>query len=213
MDRQHTMRSFMTRASVIPVLAIDRKEHALPIARALFDGGLSVIEVTLRTPAALAAVEQIATQLPAVSVGVGTCTRPEQLQAAEAAGAQFLVSPGLTDGLIEAACNLQIPLLPGVSTASELMRAADAGYQHLKFFPAESSGGVAALRAFSGPFPDVCFCPTGGLHPGNLKDYLGLANVLCVGGSWLAPQAVVEAGDWPRITALAEAVASARDEV
>ena len=213
MDRQHTMRSFMTRASVIPVLAIDREAHALPIARALFDGGLSVIEVTLRTSAALAAVEQIATQLPAVSVGVGTCTRPEQLRAAEAAGAQFLVSPGLTDGLIEATHDLQIPLLPGVSTASELMRAVDAGYQHLKFFPAESSGGAAALRAFSGPFPDLCFCPTGGVHPGNLKDYLELGNVLCVGGSWLAPQAVVEAGDWPRITALAEAVASARDEV
>ncbi len=201
-----SMAAIMRRSSVIPVLAIESLAHAIPLARALVAGGVSVLEVTLRTETALPAIEQIASAVPDVIVGVGTCTTAPQMKAAENAGAQFIVTPGLTETLIAAADKVSIPVLPGVSTASELMRAGEAGFGQLKFFPAESSGGVPALKAFAGPFPDVQFCPTGGVHPGNLGDYLALPNVLCVGGSWLAPADAVEAGDWARITALAAAV-------
>lgn len=201
-----SMSAIMARAPVIPVLAIESIEHAVPLAQALVAGGLTVLEVTLRTKAALPAIEEIASQVPEAVVGVGTCTQADQMQAAESAGAQFIVSPGLTDRLIMAADRVSLPLLPGVATPSELMRAAEAGLRQMKFFPAESSGGVAALKALAGPFPEVQFCPTGGIHPGNLADYLALENVRCVGGSWLAPRDAVTAGDWARITALAVAV-------
>ena len=205
-----SIHALMTRAPVIPVLALESPDTAPLLARALVDGGLPVIEVTLRTPAALPAVEAIARAVPEALVGVGTLTRAAEAAAARDAGARFLVSPGLTDALIGAALNTDIPLLPGVSTASELMRAGEAGFDHLKFFPAESSGGVTALKALAGPFPAVRFCPTGGISPGNYLEYLGLPNVLCVGGSWLAPADAVEAGDWARIRALAAAVSGRR---
>lgn len=202
------MSAIMARSPVIPVLAIQSLAHAVPLARALVAGGLSVLEITLRTKVALPAVEAIANEVPEAIVGIGTCTLAEQMRAAESAGAQFIVSPGLTDSLIEASDRVSLPLLPGVATPSELMRATEAGFAQMKFFPAQSSGGVAALKAFAGPFPDVQFCPTGGIQPGNLADYLALPNVICVGGSWLAPQEAIDAADWGRITALAAAIKS-----
>ena len=208
-----SLHALMTRAPVIPVLAIESADTAPALARALVEGGLPVLEVTLRTPAAFPAVEAIVREVPEAVVGVGTLTRAEEAIAARDAGARFLVSPGLTDALIGAALNVDIPLLPGVATPSELMRAVEAGFDHLKFFPAEVNGGMAALKALAGPFPSVRFCPTGGISPGNYLDYLALPNVLCVGGSWLAPGDAVAAGDWPRITALAAAVAGGRSAV
>ncbi len=210
MSTHSPMAAIMARSPVIPVLAIQSLAHAVPLARALTAGGLNVLEVTLRTKAALPAIEKIASEVPEAMVGVGTCTEAGQMQAAENAGARFVVTPGLTELLITASARVSIPLLPGIATASELMRAAEAGFGQMKFFPAQSSGGVPALKALAGPFPDVQFCPTGGIHPGNLAEYLALENVLCVGGSWLAPQDAVAAGDWARITALAAAVAADR---
>ncbi len=208
-----SIHALMTRAPVIPVLALDSADTAPALARALVDGGLPVLEVTLRTPAALPAVEAIAREVPEALVGVGTLTRAADAIAARDAGARFLVSPGLTDTLIGAVLNVDIPLLPGISTPSELMRAVEAGFDRLKFFPAEANGGVGALKALAGPFPAVQFCPTGGISPGNYLDYLALPNVLCVGGSWLAPGDAVAAGDWSRITSLAAAVSGGRSAI
>ncbi|AGM40816.1 keto-hydroxyglutarate-aldolase/keto-deoxy-phosphogluconate aldolase [Spiribacter salinus M19-40] len=200
------MSFLMARAPVIPVLAIARVEDAVPLARALVAGGLPVLEITLRTPQALECVEAVASAVPEALVGVGTYTRSEQALAAREAGAQFLVSPGLSDALVSGAMNADLPFLPGVATASDVIRAQEAGYDHLKFFPAESSGGIEALKALGGPFGDVRFCPTGGIGPTNCLDYLSLPNVLCVGGSWVAPASAVAAGDWERVTGLAAAV-------
>ena len=195
----------MGRAPVIPVLAIEDLTHAVPLARALSEGGLSVLEITLRTAVALPALEAIAKELPAMIIGVGTYTQPEQARAASDAGAAFLVSPGITEAVLAGADRVGLPLLPGVSTASELMRASEAEIDHLKFFPAESSGGVNALKAMAGPFPNVRFCPTGGITSSNYLNYLSLPNVLCVGGSWVAPPAALAAHDWARVRSLAAA--------
>lgn len=200
-----TIDRLMRAAPVIPVLTVDAAEQARPLAEALLAGGLSVLEVTLRTPAALAAVEAMA-QLPDCQVGVGTVSRAEQFAAARDAGARFAVTPGVTGPLLEAADAAELPLLPGVMTPSEILTATAAGFDRLKFFPAEAAGGMVLLRAFAGPFPQVKFCPTGGIGPGNLAAYLALDNVLCVGGSWLTPPAALAAADWGEITRLTKEI-------
>jgi len=203
-----TIDQILTRAPVIPVVTIADPATAVPLARALLEGGLPVIEVTLRTPAALEGLERIARDLPDALPGAGTICDPEQYRQAREAGARFAVSPGLTPALLEAARTGGLPLLPGVATASEMMAARTAGYRILKFFPAAPSGGVAALKAFAGPFPDLRFCPTGGITPESAADYLALANVLCVGGSWMLPKAALDDGDWGEIMRLARTAAA-----
>ncbi len=196
-------------APVVPVLVIDQVAQARPLAEALVAGGLPALEVTLRTPAALEAIRAMA-QVPGGVVGAGTLITPGDVRAAKAAGARFGVSPGATDELL-AACEAEgLPLLPGAATASEMMRLLARGYDMVKFFPAEASGGARALKAIAGPLPQISVCPTGGITPGNAGDYLGLANVACVGGSWVAPKALVEAGDWDAITAIARQAAAGR---
>ena len=202
-----SMQALMARSPVIPVVAIEDAALAPALARALLAGGLSVIEVTLRTEQALAAVAAIARDVSGMTVGVGTLTGAAQVRAARDAGARFLVSPGYSDAIVEAAEQAGLPLLPGVSTATELMRAQADGFDHVKFFPAVPSGGIGALNAFSGPFPAMRFCPTGGVHSGNYLDFLQLPNVPCVGGSWLTPADAVAAGNWSHIQALAVSVA------
>jgi 2-dehydro-3-deoxyphosphogluconate aldolase / (4S)-4-hydroxy-2-oxoglutarate aldolase len=200
---QPALETIMRRAPVIPVLTINKIEDAVPLAVALVAGGLPVIEITLRTAVALAAVEACRRHVPEAVIGVGSVVRVEDFARAQAAGAQFAVSPGLTTALAEAGVASGLPFLPGVATASELMHAVSHGFRHLKFFPAEPAGGPAALRSFAGPFADVRFCPTGGIHEGNLGDYLGLANVICVGGSWMAPEDDIRNQAWDTVTARA----------
>lgn len=193
----------MRMAPVIPVLTIDRADDAVPLARALVAGGLPVLEVTLRTAAARDALAAIRDQVPDAVVGFGTILNAEDLEGAERAGARFGVSPGLTQELAVRAARSGLPFLPGVATASEVMAARAHGFTRLKFFPAGAAGGRAMLRGFAGPFADVAFCPTGGVGEDNLADYLALANVVCVGGSWLASAAEIGAGRWGEITARA----------
>ena len=189
-------------APVIPVLVVEDPADAAPLARALVAGGLPVLEVTLRTPAALEAI-RIMSGVPGGIVGAGTLLTPEDVRAAKAAGAQFGVSPGATDALLEA-CEVEgLPLLPGAATASEAMALLERGYDMLKFFPAEASGGAPALGALAAPLPRVSFCPTGGVTPSNAPAYLRLPNVICAGGSWVAPAKLVEAGKWGEIARLA----------
>jgi 2-dehydro-3-deoxyphosphogluconate aldolase / (4S)-4-hydroxy-2-oxoglutarate aldolase len=198
---------------VIAVATIDRAADAMPLARALGMGGIRVIEVTLRTPAALAAITAIAAMARSgldVIVGAGTVRTPDDVRTAVRAGAQFLVSPGYTEVLNESARAAVVPWLPGVATASEIMAAEGAGHAHLKFFPAEAAGGQRALRAFATVFPEVVFCPTGGVDAQNAQAYLALPNVACVGGSWLAPPAAMVRGDWDEIQQLASRAAHLR---
>lgn len=190
---------------VIPVLRVDDAGVAVDLARALVAGGLLALEITLRTAAAMAAIRRIAVEVPEAIVGAGTVREPEQAMAAIGAGARFLVAPGVTPRLVQAAERWPVPFLPGVATASEAMALADLGYRHLKFFPAETSGGAPALAAFAGPLPDIAFCPTGGIDAQRAPSYLALANVFAVGGSWVAPDKAVGARDWAGITALARA--------
>jgi len=198
----------MILAPVIPVLTIARIEDAVPLARALTAGGLRALEVTLRTACAIAAIEAIAAEVPEAVVGAGTVLNPSDWERAVKAGARFIVSPGLTEKLIAVASDSPIAFLPGVATATELMRGLDAGLTHFKFFPAETSGGAAALKALGGPFADIRFCPTGGISAKSAPDYLALPNVLCVGGGWVAPNEAIEAGDWGRITELSKAASA-----
>ena len=195
-------------APVIPVLVIDDAAQAAGLARALVAGGLPALEVTLRTPAALDAIRAMA-EIPGGVVGAGTLLTPEDVAAAKEAGATFGVSPGATDRLLAACEEADLPLLPGAATASEAMRLLERGYSVQKFFPAEASGGAPALKALAAPLPQVRFCPTGGVSPGNARDYLELPNTLCVGGSWVAPKALVAKGDWAGIEALAREAVSA----
>ena len=196
---------------VIPVIVIHRLEHAVPLASALVAGGVRVLEITLRTPVAVEAIRLISEGVPKAIVGAGTVINAEELKAVEQAGALFAISPGLTPELLEAANKGGIALIPGVSTISELMTGISRGYAHFKFFPAEAAGGVKTLKAFAGPFPAIKFCPTGGITPETCNDYLALANVMCVGGSWLVPSDAVENERWEEVTALAkEAVQKAR---
>ena len=192
---------------VIPVIVIDEVEQAVPLARALVAGGVRVLELTLRTPAALAAIEAIAKGVEGAIVGVGTITKPQDFGRSIKAGAVFGVSPGLTPELVAAARDSGLPLLPGVMTPSDVIAARAAGFTELKLFPAQQAGGVGMLQALRGPFPDVMFCPTGGIGADTAADFLALANVACVGGSWLTPREAMAAGDWNRITELARATA------
>lgn len=197
---------------VIPVLVIERLEDAVPTAEALVAGGVRVLEVTLRTPAGLPAIEAMARAVPQAIVGAGTLRTAQDVAAVRSAGARFAVSPGFTTALAEACQAAGLPLLPGVATPSEVMAALDAGFRFLKFFPAEAAGGVPMLKSLAGPFPDVAFCPTGGIQPGNAASYLALPNVRVCGGSWLTPADAVRAGQWSRITELARKASALRPE-
>ncbi|PLR35405.1 keto-deoxy-phosphogluconate aldolase [Chimaeribacter californicus] len=201
----------LTSGPVVPVIVINELEHAVPLAKALVAGGVKVLEVTLRTECALEAIRAIAREVPDAIIGAGTVINPQQLDEVISAGAQFAISPGLTAPLLKAATDGPIPLIPGISTVSELMLGMDYGLREFKFFPAEANGGVKALQAIAGPFPQVRFCPTGGITPNNYRDYLALKSVLCIGGSWLVPADALAQGDYGRITELArDAVAGAR---
>jgi 2-dehydro-3-deoxyphosphogluconate aldolase/(4S)-4-hydroxy-2-oxoglutarate aldolase len=194
-------------APIVPVIVIEDLAHARPLAQALVAGGLPALEVTLRSEIAIEAIAEMA-QVEGAVVGVGTLLTSMDVAAAVEAGAQFGVSPGATDRLLDAAIEAGLPMLPGAATASEVMALLEKGYTVLKFFPAEASGGTAALKAIGAPIPQVGFCPTGGITPQNAASYLALPNVLCAGGSWVAPKAMMEAGDWAGITALAKVAAA-----
>jgi 2-dehydro-3-deoxyphosphogluconate aldolase/(4S)-4-hydroxy-2-oxoglutarate aldolase len=200
---QLTSRLVMQDAPVIPVIVLNDVAHAVPMARALLAGGIRMLEVTLRTPQALACMEAIARAVPEVVVGAGTVRSAADAQAAAMAGARFAVSPGYTPQVGRACKDLGLPLLPGVATGSEIMMAQEDGFTELKFFPAMQAGGTAMLKAWSGPFADVSFCPTGGVTLLNVPELLKLPNVLCVGGSWLVPADALLGGDWARVTRLA----------
>lgn len=204
------IRDIVALAPVIPVLTVNDLQHAVPLARALSAGGLRVLEITLRTPVALAAIEAMRKAVPEAVVGVGTLTRAVDFAAADRAGAQFGVTPGLTPDLAAAARGARFPLLPGVMTPTELIAARTAGFTVLKLFPAQQAGGIGMLQAMAGPFPDVQFCPTGGITRATAPDFLALPNVVCVGGSWVAPRAMLEAGDWAGVEALARDAAALR---
>lgn len=205
-----TLLDIMRASPVIPVIAIERPEHAVPLAKALVAGGIRVLEITLRTAHGLPAIRVITEEVPDAIVGVGTLTRPEEFSAARDAGAVFGVSPGLTAALIAAARKSGLPLLPGVMTPSEVMSAMEAGFRQLKLFPAVPAGGVGMLNALAGPLAEVIFCPTGGVTQDNAPQFLACPNVACVGGSWLTPKEAVRDHDWERITALARAAAGLR---
>jgi 2-dehydro-3-deoxyphosphogluconate aldolase/(4S)-4-hydroxy-2-oxoglutarate aldolase len=195
--------SLIDRVPVVPVVVLHDVAHAVPVARALVEGGVPVIELTLRTPAALDCIEQIASHVPDILVGAGTIVAPGQAKDAVSAGAQFLVSPGTTDDLSAAMQDTGLPHLPGAATVSEVLRLLELGYEELKFFPAEASGGADFLKAVGAPVPQARFCPTGGITPASAPSYLSLANVGCVGGSWLTPPDALATGDWSRISRLA----------
>lgn len=198
----------LSQGPVVPVIVIQKPEQAVPIAKALVAGGVKVLEVTLRTACAVEAIAQIAKEVPDAIVGAGTVVNTEQYDEVVKAGAQFVISPGLTDRLLQYAVKGTVPLIPGISSVSELMLGMEYGLREFKFFPAEASGGVKAIKAIAGPFPQIRFCPTGGISPSNYRDYLALKNVMCIGGSWLVPQDAVDAGDFAHITQLAkEAIA------
>jgi 2-dehydro-3-deoxyphosphogluconate aldolase/(4S)-4-hydroxy-2-oxoglutarate aldolase len=188
---------------VIPVVVIDDAADAVPLAQALLRGGVAVMEITLRTEAGLDAIRQVAAEVPGTTVGAGTVTTPEEADAARRAGARFIVTPGATDRLMDAVLDTGLPLLAGAATLTEILRLRERGQRAMKFFPAEAAGGAAYLKAVAGPVPDVRFCPTGGITPGNAEQYLRLPNVGCVGGSWLTPAAEVRAGNWAAIERLA----------
>jgi 2-dehydro-3-deoxyphosphogluconate aldolase/(4S)-4-hydroxy-2-oxoglutarate aldolase len=202
------LENILAMTPVIPVLAVDSLETALPLARALVEGGLKVLEITLRTPVALTVIETIAAEIETAVVGAGTVLTSQQYDSATRAGARFVVSPGATEVLLRQAETSEVPLLPGAATASEVMRLLERGYHCLKFFPAEPAGGVAHLKALAAPLPEARFCPTGGIDAERAKAYLALANVVCVGGSWVAPAAAVAAGEWGRIRQLAMSAAA-----
>lgn len=204
------IRELLNVAPVIPVLTIDRLEHAVPLARALANGGLKVLEITLRTPVALGAIEAMRIAVPEAIVGVGTLTRAEDFLAAERVGAQFGVSPGLTPELVEAAATVDFPLLPGVMTPSDLIAARLAGFNACKLFPAREAGGIGMLKALHGPFPDAVFCPTGGITRATAPEFLELPNVACVGGSWIATPDLTNQGKWQEIENLAREAAGLR---
>ena len=200
----------MQDAPVIPVIVLNDVAHAVPMARALVEGGIRMLEVTLRTPQALACIEAIAKAVPEAVVGAGTLRSKADAQAAANAGARFAVSPGYTTALGAVCRDLGLPLLPGVATGGEIMAAQEDGFSALKFFPALQAGGSAMLKAWSGPFFDVKFCPTGGISLQNAPEFLALPNVLCVGGSWLVPADALAQSDWPRITTLARQAVALR---
>jgi 2-dehydro-3-deoxyphosphogluconate aldolase / (4S)-4-hydroxy-2-oxoglutarate aldolase len=202
--KQEKLATLFTQATIIPVLTIERVEDAVPLARALVAGGVRVLEVTLRTPVAIEAAKAITAHVPEAIVGIGTILNGDDLARAEDAGAQFGISPGATPELLKAAGESGLPFAPGIATASELMQALAHGFDLVKFFPAEQSGGIKALRALAGPFPDARFCPTGGIGEANAAAWLAEPNVVAVGGSWLCPAAFIRSGNWAGITAMCE---------
>jgi 2-dehydro-3-deoxyphosphogluconate aldolase/(4S)-4-hydroxy-2-oxoglutarate aldolase len=206
-DDLHDLLELLTWARVVPVVEIGEARHAVPLARALADGGLTCVEITFRTAVAADAIAAIAAEAPDVTVGAGTVRTVEQADMAVAAGARFLVAPGLSPAVVARARTHRVPMLPGVCTPTEIEQAADLGLRLLKFFPAEAAGGLAYLKALSGPFRDVQFVPTGGIGPGNLAAYLELSFVVACGGSWMAPPPLVAAGDFAAVTRLAAAAA------
>ena len=206
--RDEDLLAILTAAPVVPVLTIEDRHTAVPLARALVEGGLTALEVTLRTPAALECIRAIAGEVQGANVGAGTVCDAGQLHAAIAAGAKFLVSPGATPDLLRAAADAPVPYLPGAATAGEAMTLAERGITILKFFPAEPAGGIAYLKALGAPLPQIRFCPTGGIGLKNAPDYLALPNVICVGGSWVAPAAAVANGDWATVKRLAAEAAA-----
>jgi 2-dehydro-3-deoxyphosphogluconate aldolase/(4S)-4-hydroxy-2-oxoglutarate aldolase len=209
-SKQAVLADFLSRAPVIPVLTIEDAATAVPLACALRDGGLPVIEVTLRTPVAFEALRRIAGEVEGVVAGAGTVLEAAQISGAMACGAAFLVSPGSAPRLLDAAADARVPVLPGAATASEAMHLLERGFDHVKFFPAGPAGGIDYLKALAAPLPDVRFCPTGGVTADNAAAYLALANVACVGGSWVAPAARIAAGDFAAVTALAREAAALR---
>jgi len=205
--RKQALLRILSAAPVVPVLTIEDRQTAVPLARALVDGGLTALEVTLRTKAGPDCIRAIAAEVEGADVGAGTVLDRRQLAEAVSCGARFLVSPGATPDLVAAARDCPVPFLPGVATAGEAMTLAEAGFAMLKFFPAEPAGGIAYLKALASPLPDLHFCPTGGVGPTNAAAYLALRNVICVGGSWVAPAEAVGGGDWARIAGLAREAA------
>ena len=199
-----------THGPVIPVIVLHRVDDAVPLARALLAGGVKVLEVTLRTPVALRCIEAIARAVPQAIVGAGTVRSAADARAAQSAGARFAVSPGYTEAVGAACREIALPLLPGVATASELMAAQDGGHHFVKFFPATAAGGLPMLKALSGPFPEVSFCPTGGITAQNAREFLALPQVKVCGGTWLTPQDAIQARDWARITRLARETSALR---
>lgn len=202
-DKTQALISILKLQPVVPVLVIKDLAHAVPLARALVAGGLKAIEITLRTPVALEAIRAVADEVDGAVPGAGTVLNARQYHQAVEAGSQFIVSPGTTQELLDVARKSPVPMLPGAATPSEVMALREEGYEVLKFFPAEQAGGAAYLKSLSSPLAGTLFCPTGGITPDNARDYLTLPNVVCVGGSWVAPGALVEAGDWDGITDLA----------
>lgn len=192
--------SLFKKSSIIPVLVIEDLDTVLPLARALQAGGVHLLEITLRTPLALAAIRKIRQTIPELIVGAGTITTREQLRQSIEAGAQFLISPGTTSDLLQAGKQSEVPFIPGIATISEVMMGFALGYQHFKFFPAEAAGGVKWLESIYGPFPQLSFFPTGGINANNFLDYLALPNVSCIGGSWIVPKSAIIHGDWQMIT-------------
>jgi 2-dehydro-3-deoxyphosphogluconate aldolase/(4S)-4-hydroxy-2-oxoglutarate aldolase len=207
---QAGLHELLAATPVVPVLAIDALASALPLARALVAGGLPILEITLRTPAALEIIRAIGSEIEGAVVGAGSVLTPQQYRDAARAGARFAVSPGATRALLDVADAGSVPFLPGAATSSEVMRLLERGYDCLKFFPAEPAGGAAHLQALAAPLPAARFCPTGGIDAARAPAYLALPNVVCVGGSWVAPRSAVAAGDWPAITRLALAAAALR---
>ena len=205
--RRARLEEVLRAARVMPVVTVEREDDGVPLARALVAGGLRALEITLRTPAAPAAARAIGAEVPEAIVGIGTVLSPEDLDAARGLGARFAVSPGATPGLLDAAALGDLPFVPGVQTASDIMAALARGFDVLKLFPAVPAGGIAGLKALAGPFPQVRFCPTGGIGEDSLPDWLRLPNVASVGGSWLAPAADIRAGNWAAITARARRAA------
>lgn len=206
-DRQNLslIDDFCAQSPIIPVVAIQSSADAVPLARALIEGGINVIEITLRTEAALKSMELIAKELPQMNIAAGTVINPEQYQQSIDAGATFVISPGVTQSLLEKGQDNKVPFLPGISSASELMQIIEMGYARSKFFPAEAAGSIAMLKALNGPFSQVKFCPTGGITLENAKSFLSLSNVMCVGGSWLSPKDLIEKKDWAAISQIAKA--------
>ena len=210
-SRDRLLADLLRSGPVVPVITLERVEDAVPLARALVAGGLRLLEITLRTPAAADAAAAIIRDVPDAIVGIGTVLTPKDLERAQGLGARYALSPGATPDLLEAASRSEMPFIPGIATASELMTALAHGFQTVKFFPAVAAGGIPALKALAGPFPQARFCPTGGVDEKNAKDWLALANVVAIGGSWICPVSDIRAQAWDEITAKAQrAVASAK---
>ncbi|ERS81312.1 ketohydroxyglutarate aldolase [Marinobacter sp. EVN1] len=197
------VQSVLAASPLVPVIAIKDPDDAIPLCRALVDGGIRVLEITLRTEHGVRAIEKVRKAIPEAWVGAGTVTSIAQYRQVESAGAQFVITPGVTEAILEFGVTSEAPLLPGVSTVSELMMGYALGYREFKFFPAEVAGGIPALKAFSGPFPDVVFCPTGGISRQTARDYLALPNVRAVGGSWLTPAEAIAGKDWQAVLEIA----------